>query len=58
MELLLLAVGFLDSVVGAICGIGGRINKKISAQTVNRLFIGFMFVIIAISIRNSFISFR
>jgi uncharacterized membrane protein YfcA len=32
--------------------IGGRINKRISADMVNRLFIGFMIVIIGISVFN------
>jgi hypothetical protein len=44
---------------GIIGGIVGRnINKKISAQTVNKLFIAFMFVIIGISIFNTYKAFR
>ncbi|MBR0138647.1 MAG: sulfite exporter TauE/SafE family protein [Erysipelotrichaceae bacterium] len=43
---------------GIIGGIAGRkINKKLSAESVRKLFIAFLFVIIAISIYNSYNSF-
>lgn len=40
-----------SGILGGI--VGRRINKKISSETVDKLFIGFLFVIIAISIYNS-----
>ena len=44
---------------GIAGGIVGRsINKKISSKTVNKLFIGFLFVIIGISIYNAIRAFR
>ena len=43
---------------GIIGGIVGRkINRKLSAESVRKLFVAFMFVIIAISIYNSYNSF-
>ena len=46
----------LSGIAGGI--VGRRINKKISSETVNKLFIGFLFVIIGISIFNAIKAFR
>lgn len=46
----------LSGIAGGI--VGRNINKKISSETVNKLFIGFLFVIIGISIYNSIKAFR
>ena len=58
MELLLLAVAFGASIVGAICGIGGGmagriLNKKLSAEQVDKLFVMLIIVIIGISCYNA-----
>jgi uncharacterized membrane protein YfcA len=50
MDTLLLLLMMMGGVGGSI--IGKKINKKISAKTVQRLFIGLMSVIILMSIRN------
>lgn len=46
----LLALMVVGGVLGAL--VGGKINSKISATTVNRLFIGFMVFLIGINIYN------
>jgi hypothetical protein len=38
--------------------VGRSVNKKISSATVEKLFIGFLFVIIAISIYNTYNAFH
>ena len=49
MQLMLMACG---GIAGGM--LGGKCNKKLSASQVDRLFIGLLFVIIAISLYNSF----
>ena len=58
MEILILAVAFGASVVGAICGIGGgmagrRLHKKMRATTVEKLFAVLIAVIVGISCYNA-----
>lgn len=50
VDLLILALMVIAGAFGGI--IGSRINKKISAHTVDRLFIGLMIVIVGINIYN------
>lgn len=50
LDIWVLVLMVLAGVLGGL--LGGRLNKRISAQTVDRLFIGFMAVIIFINIYN------
>lgn len=52
VSIILLALMVVAGVLGGI--IGGNFNKRISASTVNKLFIGFMILIVGVSTYNLF----